>query len=267
LSVNIAINGICGRMGLEIAKIVIKDEQLQLIAGFDAPSHPKMGEDIGRLCGIEVVDVAVSSDLSVLKGSDCVVVDFSAPEPCMNILQVAKEEKLSVVIGTTGFTEQQRATISGLSSEIAVLQSPNMSFGVNLLFYLTDLVSKKLAGQFDIEIIEAHHRFKKDSPSGTARKLGEIAASALDQAYDDAIRDGRSGMVGERTKNEIGMHAIRGGDIVGDHTVLYAGIGERIELRHVAHNRSNLAGGAVMGARWLSGKKPGMYSMQDVLNF
>jgi 4-hydroxy-tetrahydrodipicolinate reductase len=140
-----------------------------------------------------------------------------------------------------------------------------MSLGVNLLFLLTELAAKKLGSTFDIEIVEAHHRFKKDSPSGTAARLGEIAASAIGMTYDDAVKNGRAGMVGARTNREIGMHAVRGGDIVGDHTVLFAGLGERLELRHVAQSRSPLAHGAVAAAKWLATQKSGLYTMRDVL--
>jgi 4-hydroxy-tetrahydrodipicolinate reductase len=147
-----------------------------------------------------------------------------------------------------------------------VLVSPNMSLGVNLLFSLTELVANRLKNDFDIEIIEAHHRFKKDAPSGTAKRLGEIVAQAYNLPYEKAVRDGRSGISSEdRKKNEVGMHAVRGGDIVGDHTVLFAGMGERIELRHMAHSRSTFARGAVAAAKWLSTRKAGYYSMKDVL--
>ena len=142
-----------------------------------------------------------------------------------------------------------------------------MSLGVNLLFHLTGIVASRLKDDFDIEIIEAHHRFKKDAPSGTAKKLGEIAASAIGLSYKDAIVDGRTGMTGERKKKEIGMHAVRGGDIVGDHTVLFAGLGERLELRHMMHSRSTLARGALVAAKWLSSMKPGFYTMREVLGF
>jgi 4-hydroxy-tetrahydrodipicolinate reductase len=150
---------------------------------------------------------------------------------------------------------------------MSILMSPNMSLGVNLLFYLTQVAAQRLRDGFDIEIIEAHHRMKKDAPSGTARRLGEIAAQARGLSYEQAVRNGREGMAGERPCNEIGMHAVRGGDIVGDHTVLFAGFGERIELRHAAQSRQTFARGAVAAAKWLADKPAGLYSMRDVLGF
>jgi 4-hydroxy-tetrahydrodipicolinate reductase len=173
--------------------------------------------------------------------------------------------KAALVIGTTGLTDADILKIHAFSQNHAVVFSPNMSLGINLLFYITELVASKLKNDFDIEIIEAHHRFKKDAPSGTAKKLGEIVADVIGKSYDDAVVNGRAGITGARTSTEIGMHAVRGGDIVGDHTVLFAGIGERIELRHMAHSRSTLARGAVTAAKWLSSQKPGLYSMKEVL--
>jgi 4-hydroxy-tetrahydrodipicolinate reductase len=171
-----------------------------------------------------------------------------------------------MVVGTTGLEKGDRELAQKASATIPIIVSSNMSLGVNLLFSLTELVAKRLGGAFDIEIIEAHHRFKKDSPSGTARTLGEVAARALGRTYDEAVVNGRSGMAsGTRPPLEIGMHAVRGGDIVGDHTVLFAGIGERVELRHTAHSRSVFARGAVATAKWLAGKGPGFYTMKEVL--
>jgi 4-hydroxy-tetrahydrodipicolinate reductase len=171
-----------------------------------------------------------------------------------------------VVVGTTGLTEAELEIAKNYSKTAPIIVSPNMSLGVNLLFNLTQMVAARLKDDFDIEIIEAHHRFKKDSPSGTARRLGEVAAQACGLSYDEAIVNGRSGIYPDaRQKTEIGMHAVRGGDIVGDHTVLFAGIGERVELRHMAHSRSTFARGAVKTAKWIHNQKPGYYSMKDVL--
>jgi 4-hydroxy-tetrahydrodipicolinate reductase len=172
---------------------------------------------------------------------------------------------MPLVIGTTALTEKIQARVKNAARRMPVLLSPNMSRGINLLFSLTELLSRELKNEFDIEIVEAHHRFKKDAPSGTAHRLGEIVAGTYGLPYSRAVRNGRAGAApAGRRKNEIGMHALRGGDIVGDHTVLFAGMGERIELRHMAHSRAPLARGALAAARWVASRKPGLYSMKDV---
>ena len=192
---------------------------------------------------------------------------FYVPQATSALCDKLASRNTALVIGTTGMNEPEIEKIKKFATVCPVVFSPNINLGLNLLFYLTEVVSSRLKDDFDIEIIEAHHRFKKDAPSGTAKKLGEIAAAAIGLPYKDAIMNGRTGITGERTKKEIGMHAVRGGDIVGDHTVLFAALGERLELRHMAHSRSPLARGAVSAAKWLSSRKPGLYTMREVLGF
>jgi 4-hydroxy-tetrahydrodipicolinate reductase len=265
LTTNIIINGACGKMGREIAAVVLSDASCALAGCVEQPSHPAQGKDYGSITGLDARGVAVRGSVADLAVAASVIVDFTSPQAGLSLLDAVEGKQARLVIGTTGFDKAGTARIEAAAKKIPIVLSPNMSLGINLLFMLTDLVSRKLGDTFDIEIIEAHHRMKKDSPSGTARRLGEIAAAAIGTTYDGAVKNGRAGMVGERTKKEIGMHAVRGGDIVGDHTVLFAGQGERLELRHVAHSRATLARGAVAAAKWLAGQKPGLYTMRDVL--
>jgi 4-hydroxy-tetrahydrodipicolinate reductase len=265
MAVNIIIHGACGRMGREIGRIVLATSEFKLVGCIEARGYTLQGRDFGEICGAGPCGVTVTADINALPLEQSVVIDFTAPEATDGLLKAVGKRPARFVIGTTGFSQPEIDKIHSLAKKTAVVFSPNMSLGVNLLFYLTQEVGKRLGKTFDIEIIEAHHRFKKDSPSGTARHLGEIAAAGLGLTYDQAIRNGRNGIVGERSDREIGMHAVRGGDIVGDHTVLFAGNGERLELRHMAHNRTPLAQGAVSAAQWVNGKAPGLYSMADVL--
>ncbi|MDD5673893.1 MAG: 4-hydroxy-tetrahydrodipicolinate reductase [Chitinivibrionales bacterium] len=265
MTVPIIINGALGRMGAEIARCTLEHTACSLVGAVESPGHPGIGGDIGPALGMGNKNIQVVQSIDECALENAVVIDFSAPEVSMALLKALEKRSAKLVIGTTGFSGIQVGTIEAVAQEKAIVFSPNMSVGVNLLFWLTRICALKLHNEFDIEIIEAHHRFKKDAPSGTAKKLGEIAAEAMAQTYDEVVRNGRAGLTGERNKREIGMHAVRGGDIVGDHTVLFAGMGERIELRHVAHTRSALARGAVHAALWLFNQEPGLYSMAHVL--
>jgi 4-hydroxy-tetrahydrodipicolinate reductase len=254
-------------MGIEIANAVLADSAVSLAACVERDDHPSGGQDYGLCIGKGPMGISVSSAIDAKQLKNAVIMDFSSPQSTRALLEKAGAyDGRPMVIGTTGLTEADYALAKRVSLKVPLLVSPNMSLGVNLLFYLAEIVTKKIGNDFDIEIIEAHHRFKKDAPSGTAKKLGEIVAGALNKNYEAIVRHGRSGISeNDRPRTEIGMHAVRGGDIVGDHTVLFAGIGERIELRHMAHNRGTLARGAVVAAKWLSSQKPGYYSMRDVL--
>jgi 4-hydroxy-tetrahydrodipicolinate reductase len=262
---NLVIHGAGGRMGKEVALIAFADPQVKVIGCVDAVGHPCLGRDMGALCGTGECGITVTSDIDALPLEECTVIDFSSPAAASSLASGLASRRSRLVVGTTGLGESDKLVLLQASKRIPVVHSPNMSLGVNLLFHLTEVAAARLAGSFDIEIIEAHHRNKKDSPSGTARRLGEIAASSLNKRYDDVVRNGRCGMVGERPRAEVGMHAVRGGDIVGDHTVLFAGSGERLELRHSAQSRATFAQGAVAAAKWLGAKGPGLYSMRDVL--
>jgi 4-hydroxy-tetrahydrodipicolinate reductase len=267
MAVSIIINGILGRMGREIARIIAADSKTTCVGGIEMPGHSAMGSDIGAQLGIdEIKGVVLSASLSEVEARPAVVIDFTAPAVTCALLEEIKGTDTRIVIGTTGLSDKDMRLVQEVSRKTAVFFSPNMSVGVNFLFQLTKLAAEKLGNDFDIEIIETHHHFKKDSPSGTAKRLGEIVAKAINTSYDESVRNGRDGIVGERGRKEIGMHAVRGGDIAGEHTVLFAGMGERIELKHCAHSRSNFAQGAVTAAKWLCDKPAGLYSMQDMLH-
>jgi len=265
MTTNIIITGGLGKMGREIGSCVLDDAECRLAGCVEYPGHPSIGRDYGECTGRGAIGVPLSGSLAGLPVATSVIIDFSSTQATLSFLAECLGKKSRIVICTTGFDPAGIEKIKQASQMIPVVFSPNMSLGVNLLFVLTELAAKKLGGAFDIEIVEAHHRHKKDAPSGTAVRLGEIAASAIGMTYQDAIKNGRAGMVGARTNREIGMHAVRGGDIVGDHTVLFAGLGERLELRHVAHSRTTFAQGAVTAAKWLAGQGLGLYSMRDVL--
>ncbi len=267
MTVDIIIHGMLGRMGREIANIVLNDKETRLVGATEKPGHPAIGKDTGDYLGVGKTGVPVSSSLSDIPIEKSVVIDFTTPESTRLLLNEINDRTLSIVIGTTGLSENDFSIIKNTAKKNAVLCSPNMSLGVNFLFYLTQITSEKLGKDFDVEIIEAHHRFKKDSPSGTAKELGEIVAAALNSSYNESIRNGRSGITGKRGSKEIGMHAVRGGDIVGDHTVLFAGDGERLELKHTAQNRATFAKGAVKAAKWLNTQAPGLYTMRDLMDF
>jgi 4-hydroxy-tetrahydrodipicolinate reductase len=194
-----------------------------------------------------------------------VVVDFSSHGATLSIAAICALHKKSLVIGTTGHTDDARAQISNLKSQIPIVLSSNFSTGVNALFWLTRKAAEILGPGFDLEVVEMHHRLKRDAPSGTAKSLAEILADVRKQQLEEVIRHGRSGIVGERTTEEIGMHSLRGGDVVGDHTVIFAAPGERVELTHKASNRETFAHGALRAAEWVAKQEPGLYDMQDVL--
>ncbi len=216
---------------------------------------------------------AISITAEVARGADFaaavrgaeVIVDFSLPAATVEVLAAARAQRLPLVLGTTGHDAATRAAIAEAARDVAIVFAANFSVGVNTLFWLTRRTAEILGNDFDAEIVELHHRLKKDAPSGTARRLAEIVAAARLLDYDTAARHGRAGEVGARSSEEIGIHAVRGGDIVGEHTVYFAGSGERVELTHRATNRETFAAGALRAARWLPGREPGLYDMEDVL--
>jgi 4-hydroxy-tetrahydrodipicolinate reductase len=198
-------------------------------------------------------------------GATDVVLDVSTPTATVSVAQLCAKNKTPLVVGTTGHNQEQLETLYSISNQCAVLLAPNFSIGVNLLFWLAETAAATLGNDFDMEIVELHHRLKKDAPSGTAKKLAELVAAARQLNYEKDARHGRKGLVGERSPDEIGIHAVRGGDIVGEHTVFFAGLGERLELTHQASSRETFARGAIQAARWMIGRDPGMYEMRDVL--
>lgn len=229
-------------MGEAIMRLARQDPKLEVVAGIDQ--------------GDNVLDVIDECD---------VLIEFAHHSVSGNLAKTAAEHGKALVIGTTGHTSEERKAIEAASQRIPIVFAPNFSVGVNLLFYLTQIAAKVLGENYDQEVVEMHHRLKLDAPSGTARHLGEILAQATGGTYDDLTLHGRHGDVGERPKRVIGMHALRGGDVVGDHTVYFATTGERIELTHRASSRDTFASGALRSASWVRHQKPGLYSMQDVL--
>jgi 4-hydroxy-tetrahydrodipicolinate reductase len=262
--IKVIVNGAAGRMGSTIIRLISEDSELQLVGAVEREGFEEI--DAGIPANIKPTGVLIKDNIEKLSDLNAdVIIDFTSPDATMKTLNFAEIKGISMVIGTTGLQDEHKDKISNASKKIPIVQSPNMSVGVNTLFKITEIVAKILGDDYDVEILEAHHRFKKDAPSGTAVKLGEIVAKALNRKYpDDAIFE-RKGITGERTQKEIGMQTLRAGDIVGDHTVMFGGIGERIELTHRAHNRENFARGALRAAKWVFNKKPGYYDMLDVL--
>ena len=268
MSRNVVILGAGGRMGRAVTRGLMKRsvEDLRLFAAVERSDHPELGHDIGILSGTGLAEVALTSDLDAYASDLDVAIDFSFHEAtAIHAKELAKIGR-PLVIGTTGLTTEERAKIEDAGSQIAIVLAPNMSLGINLLFGLAKqaAVSLKENG-YDVEIIERHHRHKKDAPSGTALGLGKAVAQGLGVQLPDVARYGRDEMTGERTSTEIGFHSIRGGDFVGDHTVLFAAPGECIELSHRATSRDTFAMGALTAALWVCDRQPGLYTMQDVL--
>ena len=261
---NIGICGIGGRMGVAIMRILL-DRGHSLGAAFESGSSQYMGQDAGTLLAGDSLNVTISLPQESMVASVDGIIDFSAPAATETLLECAVSAGRPVVIGTTGFTDQGLKKIEEAAGTVPVLFSPNMSPGVNLLFKLTEMASRVLTEGFDVEVFEAHHRFKKDAPSGTAKKLIEIIRESMARLNSAEEISDRRKIDTERTDNEIGVMAMRGGDIVGEHTVFFAGMGERVELTHRALNRDIFARGAVLALEFLADRKPGLYSMFDVL--
>jgi len=261
----VVIAGCSGRMGHALLESVFADADLMLYGALDrAGENPHLGRDAGEQFG-KVSGVKVTADIdSALKGAD-VLVDFTRPEASMQYLAACQKANVGMVIGTTGFSAEQKLAIEAASKKIPIVFAPNMSVGVTLLINLVQSAAKVLNEGYDIEIIEAHHRHKVDAPSGTALRLGEAAASALGRNLEQCAVYGREGVTGERDPSTIGFATVRGGDVVGDHTVLFAGVGERVELTHKASSRATFAVGALRASKFLAGKKSGLFDMQDVL--
>jgi 4-hydroxy-tetrahydrodipicolinate reductase len=258
----IGINGACGRMGQRLVALAREDPTLAVGAALESPSHPRQNQDIGEVCGLGALGVPVCSAITSAMKLE-VLIDFSVPEGTMALLPQCVAHRIPIVIATTGFTAEQRREIESAAHDTAVLMSPNMSLVVNVLFQLTRLTAESLKGKgFDVEIIERHHRFKKDSPSGTAVHFAKIVQDVMGQTE---LLHGREGIVGERSANEIGVHAIRAGDNVGEHTIIFSALGETLELVHKSSSRDSYARGALEAAKFLAGKPAGRYSMEDVL--
>ncbi len=261
--IRVVITGAGGRMGRALIEAATRAEGIELAGALDRPGSNTIGMDAGELAGVGRLGVAVRAALDGLDFD--VLVDFTRPEATFGYLDACRAASRRMVIGTTGFDEAGKNRIREAARTIPIVMAPNMSVGVNLCFRLLDLAARVLGEETDIEIIEAHHRHKVDAPSGTAIRMGEVVANALGRDLKECAVYGREGVTGERARKTIGFATVRAGDIVGDHTVLFAGPGERVEITHKASSRLTFANGALRAARWLMDRKPGLFDMQDVL--
>lgn len=263
--IDVIVAGASGRMGQRVGYMVSEHPGLHYAAAFEAAGSPAIGRDPGELSGWGRAGIAIAEGLEAVIDQGDVLIDFTFHKATMEFARLAARHKRAMVIGTTGLTPENLTELAELSRHFPCVQSPNMAVGVNVLFKLAARTAAILGDDYDIEIVEAHHNKKKDAPSGTALKLAEMAASGVNRDLAEVGVYERHGMIGERTKKEIGIQTIRGGDIVGEHTIYFAGPGERIEIIHRAHSRDNFAKGAATAAAWVVGQKPGLYSMFDVL--
>jgi 4-hydroxy-tetrahydrodipicolinate reductase len=265
-ALNIFVCGANGKMGKQIINLVLSDPELCLVGASERSDCPVLGADAGLNAGSRQASVSITTDLKrAMDKYQGVIVDFSSVESALENLRRASEFGLPVVLGTTGFTPEQAHVVQQAAAKIPLLFTPNMSVAMNVMFRLVDQAARALKDDFDIEILEMHHKHKVDAPSGTAMKLAHIACESSGKVYPDSLKFDRHGEAGARSAGEIGMQVVRGGDIVGDHTVFYCGTGERLEIRHVASDRTTFALGAIRAAKWLQGKPAGSYEMKDVL--
>jgi len=263
--IRVAVVGASGRMGLCLIKAAELAQTTTLSAAVSRAASAAIGKDAGDLAGIGTLDISVSDDLEKLLDQFDVLIDFTRPEPSMQYIELCRKAGKKIVIGTTGYTDAQKNQIAAAAKDIAIVIAPNMSVGVNLSLKLLEMTAKVMGDYTDIEVIEAHHRHKVDAPSGTALRMGEVVADALGRDLKDCAIYGREGDTGERERKTIGFSTIRAGDIVGEHTVMFADEGERVEITHKATSRMTFANGAVRAAVWLEGQQNGLYDMQDVL--
>lgn len=262
--IRIAVAGASGRMGRTLIEAIGASDDCRLTGALDAPGGASIGQSASAFLGIAGV-TAITGDLHAGLADAQVLIDFTRPEGTLAHLAVCRELGVAAVIGTTGFSDAQKSDIAAHARHLAIVMAPNMSVGVNVVLKLLDVAARALNEGYDIEIVEAHHRHKVDAPSGTALRMGEVVAAALGRDLRDCAVHGREGVTGERDPSTIGFAVVRGGDIVGDHTVLFAGTGERIEITHRSSSRMTYAQGSLRAARFLAGRSPGLYGMNDVL--
>ncbi len=262
--VRIAVAGASGRMGRILVEAVLATDDCRLVGALDIAGSPALGQDAGAFAGRHT-SVAITSDLRAGLADAAVLIDFTRPEGTLAHLAACSERGVNAVVGTTGFSPAQLAEVRGHADRIALVMAPNMSVGVNVVMKLIAQAARALANGYDIEVIEAHHRHKVDAPSGTALAMGETVAAALGRRLEDCAVYSRHGVTGERDPSTIGFATIRGGDIVGDHTVLFAGTGERIEITHRSASRATYAAGSLRAARFLASRQRGLFDMNDVL--
>ncbi|MCL4478424.1 MAG: 4-hydroxy-tetrahydrodipicolinate reductase [Deltaproteobacteria bacterium] len=264
--ISVAVNGAMGRMGMQVLKLLFNDTSFDVAGGIERKGHPSLLSQDNNTMEAKSTSNIVDDPGKINSSIDCFI-DFSSPESTMKLIEYAKIKSIATVIGTTGFSQSEMETIHKTANIIPVLLSPNMSVLVNLAFKLVELSAKTLDDAYDAEIFELHHRNKVDAPSGTAIKFGELIAWARDKSFKDTARYARSGNTGARQKGEIGIQTLRGGDVAGEHTVMFIGTGERLEITHRSSSRENLAQGAVRAAKWIVGRPPALYNMFDVLGF
>jgi 4-hydroxy-tetrahydrodipicolinate reductase len=262
---DVVVAGAAGRMGSRVIACLATEADLRLAAALELPGHPAIGRDAGETAGVGRLDVPLTGDAKAALTAGRVLVEFSEPEATVEHLRAVAAAGGRAVIGTTGFTPEQRDVIARLATTCPVVLSPNMSVGVTLAFKLLDVMARALGDEYDVEITEVHHRFKKDAPSGTALRMAEVVARALGRDLGRVGVYGRQGRPGERTRAEIAVLSLRSGDVVGEHTVSFGALGERLELTHRAHSRDTFARGALRAVRFVVDRPPGLYSMQDVL--
>ncbi|MFW2373234.1 MAG: 4-hydroxy-tetrahydrodipicolinate reductase [Gammaproteobacteria bacterium] len=261
----IAVTGAGGRMGRTIIEAIQNTDDCQFSAAFERMDSSLLGADAGELAGLGKLGVKVLGDIDSVIDSFDLMIDFTTVDSTLDHLETCKEHNKKIIIGTTGFSAEQKTIIQQAARQTAIVFAPNMSVGVNLSLKLLEMAASVLGDEVDIEIIEAHHRHKVDAPSGTALRIGEVIAETLGRTLEDCAVYGRQGITGERDPKTIGFETIRAGDIVGEHTVMFVGTGERIEISHKASSRMNFAKGALRAARWLADKDKGLFDMQDVL--
>ena len=263
--IGVIINGACGRMGRLIIRGVSEQADMEIAGAIEFSGHPQIGSDAGVVAGIGEIGVAVTDNLEDVLESADVVIEFSKPEATLQHLREVVNADKAMVIATTGFDSDELATVNELASQIRCVMAPNMSLGVNVMIQALELIAKALGDDYDIEVIEAHHNHKADSPSGTALRLAETVAAALERDLDEVGVYGRHGIVGARPKKQIGIHAVRGGDIAGDHTVLFATEGEQLSVVHRAHSPEAFAKGAIRAAKWVIDAPKGLHDVSEVL--
>ena len=262
---DVVIAGAAGRMGSRLVALLQDEQSLKLVAALEAPGHVALGRDAGEVAGIARLGLPITSDPEAVLKRDRILIEFSVPEASLSHLRIVARAGGRAVIGTTGFSATQKKEVTELGRQAPILLSPNMSVAVNVAFRVLADIARMLGDDYDVEITEVHHRFKKDAPSGTALRLAEVVAESLGRDLSKTAVYGRQGLPGERTRTEIGMLSLRSGDVVGEHTVSFGALGERLELTHRAHSRDTYARGALRAARFIAGARPGLYSMQDVL--
>jgi len=262
---DVVVAGAAGRMGNRLVALLQEDKELRLVGALEAPGHPALGRDAGEAAGVGRLTVPITADAEAALGKDRILIEFSVPEASLAHARLVARQGGRAVIGTTGFTPAQREELAAIGRSIAILVAPNMSVGVNVAFRILADMARMLGDDYDVEIVETHHRFKKDAPSGTALRMAEVVAEALGRDLAKTAVYDRHDKLAERSRKEIGIAALRSGDVVGEHTVSFGALGERLELTHRAQSRDNFARGALRAARFIATAGPGLYSMQDVL--